>query len=46
MGDAYGTIHSTLNHHLRSIDLILNLIELTIVRHGEVISKRPLGLDT
>ena len=38
IGDTYGTIHSILNHHLRSIDMILNLIELTIVRHGEVIS--------
>ena len=46
IGDAYGTIQSILNDHLGSVDMILNLIEPIIVRHGEVISQRPLCLDT
>ena len=46
IGHHQGTIKPILDHHLGSPHLVLDLKELMIVRHGEVISQRPLCLDT
>ena len=46
IGDAEGTIESILNNHLGTGDMVLNLVEPTIVRHGKVIPQRSFRLGT
>ena len=46
VGHHQGTIEPILDHHFRTPQMILDLVELLVVSHRKIIAQRPLCLDT